>query len=77
MFVRGSDSVEKTIVRIIRDAAGRVDNAVEGIITARIDSQRYLVRVMGREEEIEVLADYAIFGDLLVGSSVLIGRGTI
>jgi len=53
-----------------------VDNAVEGIITARIDSQRYLVRVMGREEEIEVMADYAIFGDLLVGSSVLIGRGT-
>jgi len=76
MFVRGSDSVEKTIVRIIKDAAGRVDNAVEGIITARIDSQRYMVRVVGREEEIEVLADYAIFGDLLVGSSVLIGRGT-
>lgn len=77
IFVRASESVEKTIVRIIKDATGRVNNAVEGVIVRRIDSQRYLVRVVGREEEIEVVADYSIFGDLLVGSSVLIGRGTL
>lgn len=77
VFVRASESPEKTIIRIIKDATNRVDNAVEGVVTQQIDSQRYLVRIVGQEEELEVMADRALFGDLLVGSSVLIGRGTV
>ena len=50
---------------------------MEGVVTQQIDSQRYLVRIVGQEEELEVMADRALFGDLLVGSSVLIGRGTV
>lgn len=76
MFIRATNSVEKTIVRIVRNASDRVNNAIEGVITARIDSQRYKVRVLGQDEEIEVIADPAIFNNLLVGTSVLVGRRT-
>lgn len=76
MFIRATNSVEKTIVRIVRNASDRVNNAIEGVITARIDSQRYKVRMLGQDEEIEVIADPAIFNNLLVGTSVLVGRRT-
>jgi hypothetical protein len=76
VFFGSPQSAEEAIVKVIRTATGRVDNAVEATVVERLDARTYRVRVAGRDEEIEIRSDHVLYGDLRVGATILVGRGT-
>jgi hypothetical protein len=71
-----ADTPEDAIVRVLRDATGRVDNAVEMTITERIGRSRYKARDSRTGEIRAITCDYVIHGTLPVGASVLVGRAS-
>lgn len=76
VFFSSPGNAETAIVRVVKDATGRVNNAVEGTIVQQVDARTYLVKVRNSDEIVAVRSDHVIFGDLIVGGTILIGRGT-
>jgi len=77
VFSAAPGSTESAIVKVVKDAANRVNNAVEGTVLEKLDARTYLVKVQNSDERRVVRSDHVIFGDLIVGTTILIGRGTL
>ncbi|NCA74443.1 MAG: hypothetical protein EOM93_06345 [Gammaproteobacteria bacterium] len=76
VFFSSPGSAESAIVRVVKDATGRVNNAVEATVLQKLDARTYTVKVQNSDEIVTVKSDHVIFGDLIAGRTILIGRGT-
>ena len=76
VFFSSPGNAESAIVRVVKDATGRVNNAVEATVLQKLDARTYTVKVQNSDEIVTVKSDHVIFGDLIAGRTILIGRGT-
>jgi hypothetical protein len=76
VFFSSPGNAESAIVRVVKDATGRVNNAVEATVLQKLDARTYTVKVQNSDEVVTVKSDHVIFGDLIAGRTILIGRGT-
>jgi len=76
VFFSSPGSAESAIVRVVKDATKRVNNAVEATVLQKLDARTYTVKVQNSDEVVTVKSDHVIFGDLIAGRTILIGRGT-
>lgn len=76
VFFSSPGNAESAIVRVVKDATRRVNNAVEATVLQKLDARTYTVKVQNSDEIITVKSDHVIFGDLIAGRTILIGRGT-
>lgn len=76
VFFTSPGSEESAIVRVVKDATGRVNNAVEATVLQKLDARTYTVKVQNSDEILTVKSDHVLFGDLIAGRTILIGRGT-
>lgn len=76
VFFSSPGNAESAIVRVVKDATRRVNNAVEATVLQKLDARTYTVKVQNSDEIVTVKSDHVIFGDLIAGRTILIGRGT-
>lgn len=76
VFFSSPGNAESAIVRVVKDATSRVNNAVEATVLQKLDARTYTVKVQNSDEIVTVKSDHVIFGDLIAGRTILIGRGT-
>jgi|GEM_PF-1996138 len=76
VFFSSPGNAESAIVRVVKDATGRVNNAVEATVLQKLDARTYTVKVQNSDEIVTVKSDHVLFGDLIAGRTILIGRGT-
>ena len=76
VFFSSPGNAESAIVRVVKDATKRVNNAVEATVLQKLDARTYTAKVQNSDEVVTVKSDHVIFGDLIAGRTILIGRGT-
>lgn len=76
VFFSSPGNAESAIVRVVKDATGRVNNAVEATVLQKLDARTYTVKIQNSDEIVTVKSDHVLFGDLIAGRTILIGRGT-
>jgi len=76
VFFSSPGNAESAIVRVVKDATKRVNNAVEATVLQKLDARTYTVKIQNSDEIVTVKSDHVLFGDLIAGRTILIGRGT-